>query len=241
VKDYHPAFPFEEESMDRLASVLILSLAACATLATPAPRSFEGGWDRPIDPDRDCDFVRADATLTIKVPGTEHDLAPERRRLNAPRLMRDVEGDFDVQVRVGGDFRPSAGSSVAAGLLLALPDGIHIRFEYGARRLGEEVQPYAAVRQLDAGRTPLNCTWDGGWRLWPLEAGARQAYLRLQRRGDLLRAFLGPDGERWTQLLPFGRRLPARLKVGLAAYSTSKEPFAPRFEWFKLVKGKARP
>src|ERR1700749_4888522 len=107
--------------MYRSLFALVLLLATCTLFAAPAPKSI---WDRPIDPDHDCKIVIKDGTATIELPGTDHDLAPKRKRFNAPRLLHHVAGDFVMQVRVSSTFRPSAKStvdkedpSVAAGLL----------------------------------------------------------------------------------------------------------------------------
>jgi hypothetical protein len=91
---------------------LALLLAACAVLDAPAPEPFKSGWDKPVDPSRDCKFHIKGGTVTIELPGGDHNLAPNRDRFNAPRLLRDVQGDFVMQVLVSGSFRPSAKSSV---------------------------------------------------------------------------------------------------------------------------------
>ena len=72
---------------------------------------------------------------------------------------------------------------------------------------------------------------------WPLPAKAEQAYLKLERRGLYFRAFLSPDGEKWGPITgPFGTLGRPKLKVGLAAYSTSAEPSKVRFDQFKLTR-----
>ena len=128
--------------MFRTTCALLLFLISCAVFAAPAPKS---SWEC-IDPDHDCKFdVKKDGTVTIELPGGDHDLNPYRNRSNAPRLLRELEGDFVVQVRVSGSFRPSAKSSVedqdsrvAAGLLLIPADKNYIRLEYEASRINEE-------------------------------------------------------------------------------------------------------
>lgn len=97
--------------MIRYIPALVLILDTCTMLAAPAPEPFKSGWGKPIDPNRDCKFVIKGSTLTIELPGGDHDLAPKRERFNAPRLLREVEGDFVMQVRVSGSFLPSVKSS----------------------------------------------------------------------------------------------------------------------------------
>src|SRR4051812_29851138 len=116
--------------MSRCLHTLALLALACAANAAepepdPEPNPFESGWDKPTDPDKDCKFRREKSGLTITVPGKDHDLSAERKMMNSPRLLRDVEGDFIATVRVGGDFTPSLNSTtpqrvpfVGAGLVL---------------------------------------------------------------------------------------------------------------------------
>src|SRR5262249_48178441 len=65
-------------------------------------------WSDVVNPDGDCKFYHDESSdrVTIGVPGTPHVLSAEIGRLNAPRLLRAVQGDFEVYVRVGGVFHP---------------------------------------------------------------------------------------------------------------------------------------
>jgi hypothetical protein len=104
--------------MNRLAAMLGALLAA-AVMAAPAPRPrpatpWVTGWDKPVDPLGDCRFHREGDKLTITVPGEGHELDVGDKPLNVPRLLRDVEGDFVMQVRLGGGCTPGK----AAGILL---------------------------------------------------------------------------------------------------------------------------
>src|SRR5262245_63307451 len=87
----------------------ILALACvgltCAALGAPAPSKRDSTllvttWSEQVDPDKDCKFVKDGDALVIEIPGKDHDLWPRDRQMNAPRLLKEVEGDFDVQVRV---------------------------------------------------------------------------------------------------------------------------------------------
>jgi regulation of enolase protein 1 (concanavalin A-like superfamily) len=229
--------------MCRLALTLMFALAACAALAAPAPepRPFETGWDKPIDPDKDCRFRIDKGVLTITVPGVDHDLGVERGLMNSPRLLRDVEGDFVAQVRVKGTFQPSATSStterlpfVGAGLLLMASDQTYIRLERAALRRSDDVKTYANWELRQDGKWVLS----GDATVLPLED--KDTYLRLERKGDKLLAWASHDGDKWSELPPLEVKLPARLKVGVSCGGTSTDVFAPRFDHFKLTPA-ARP
>lgn len=231
---------------------LLSLLAACVVLAAPAPK---GGWER-VDPDHDCKIIIKDNTVTMELPGGDHDLAPKRGRFNAPRLLREIDGDFIMQVRVCASFLPSSKSSVdgedprvAAGLVLIPADKHCIRLEYGAYRRKGEQDSVPSFRMR--GEQIWNVE-EGGWELpWKQQirkGKEERIYLRLDRRGNAIYRFLSPDGEKWyagsdtrdgtierTISVEFSA-LPAKLKVGLAAYSTSTEPFKVLFDQFKLIR-----
>jgi regulation of enolase protein 1 (concanavalin A-like superfamily) len=193
------------------------------------------GWDKPVDPDKDCKFIRDKDTLTIEVPGKDHDLAIERDLMNSPRLLRDVQGDFVALVRVSGTFKPSQDSTsnerlpfVGAGLLLMADEKTYLRLERAALVKGGEVKTYAnwELRQ------------DGKWVLWgeekiqPLEDKA--TFVRLERKGDKFLASVSHDGKEWKEMEPLELQLPAKLKVGVSGGGTSMNVFAPRFDQFQV-------
>jgi hypothetical protein len=189
---------------------------------------------------------------------------PKRKRFNAPRLIRELEGDFVMQVRVCGSFRPSAKSSVegksprvAAGLVLIAADKDYIRLEYECHRRTEaERAPNKGVPKEKQRRKPelrigpafkMLGTQNVQGELEPPwkqdhKAKEEQIYLRFERQGNVFRQAISPDGKAWTTFASGEGflNLPRTLKVGLAAYSTSTEPFKVRFDKFKLVEGQQK-
>src|SRR5262245_24173007 len=206
--------------MSRCLHTLALLALACTAFAAdpepdPEPNPFEKGWDKPTDPDKDCKFQREKGGLTITVPGKDHDLAAERKVMNSPRLLRDVEGDFIAFVRVGGDFTPSLNATtnervpfVGAGLVLMDGEKTYIRLERASLRQARVVKTYANWELRK----------DGAWELaghagvCPLKEKA--TYLRLQRKGDKILGAASEDGKSWTDLKPLELKLPAKLKLG---------------------------
>jgi regulation of enolase protein 1 (concanavalin A-like superfamily) len=228
--------------MHRALCALVVLLTGCVVLAAPAPadRPWVAGWDKPVDPDRDCKFIRDKDTLTIEVPGKDHDLAIERNLMNSPRLLRDVGGDFVAQVRVRGTFLPSQTSTsterlpfVGAGLLLMASEQTYIRLERAALRRGDEVKTYANWELREDGKWVLA----GDATVQPLED--KPTYLRLERKGDKLLASVNHDGKEWKELNPLEVKLPSKLKLGVSGGGTSMDVFTPRFDQFQLKqKGK---
>jgi regulation of enolase protein 1 (concanavalin A-like superfamily) len=218
-------------------------LFACAILAAPAPveRPWLTGWDKPVDPDNDCKFIRDKGTLTLEVPGKDHDLAVERNLMNSPRLLRDVEGDFLAQVRVSGTFQPSRESTsterlpfVGAGLLLMADEKTYVRLERAALRLQGEVKTYANWELRQDG----NWVLAGDASVQPLEDKA--TYLRLECKGDKLLPSVSQDGKEWKELPPLDIKLPAKLKLGVSGGGTSMDVFAPQFDQFQLKRERGK-
>lgn len=236
-----------------------------------------------MDPNRDCKIRRANGTLIIEMPGADHDYDPVRDRLNAPRILRDIEGDLEIQVRVRIDTRPSTQStvkgqpsSVSAGFLLMYPEkgrSICCRMEYSVLQQGIGLDSYSEAPMLAGPRRErasrkgvgehgcavlkdwfckkrnsnmtwereqlkqFQVIWDRGWQEWPLAAKADYAYLRLELQGSGdYHFFMSPDGEKWTRLVAQSGP-PAKLKLGLAAYSTSSEPSKVQFDRLKITRG----
>jgi regulation of enolase protein 1 (concanavalin A-like superfamily) len=224
---------------------LLLLLIACAVFAAPAPKD---GWDRPVDPDNDCKITIKDGTVTMELPGGDHELDPnpKRNRFNAPRLLRDLEGDFVMQVRVSASFRPSAKSSVkgedprvAAGLVLIPAEKNYIRLEYGAYWRNEK-QTNGFSNRMRGQQLGINVEYVH-WNPKDWVPNEEHIYLRIEREGNWIRNVLSPDGKTWERHNSSkDPKLPSKFKVGLAAYSTSTEPFKVRFDQFKLIRGEKK-
>lgn len=237
--------------MFRSSCTLFLLLITCALQAAPAPKSI---WNRPIDPDKDCKITIKDGTVTMELPGGDHDLSPKRKRFNAPRLLCEMDGDFVMQVRVRALFRPSDKSSVdgedpmiAAGLLLIPFERNYIKLDYWACRIKENQSNLIGFR-LRGKKLGINS--EAGFipeALKPplkqvLPVDEEQIYLRIERQGHSIHEAVGRNGKTWISNVSLEdlQGLRKKFKAGLAAYSTSTEPFKVRFDQFKLIRGRKK-
>jgi tetratricopeptide (TPR) repeat protein/predicted Ser/Thr protein kinase len=192
-----------------------------------------GEWGTSMDPDGDCSFRMEGGALTIRVPGTAHDLSTELNRLNGPRTLRDVTGDFSAEVKISSAGRPGARGTVpgrlpytAAGLLLWQDRDNYFRLEQAAVRRDGTVEAYAAFELRQDGQRKAPETFR------PLgEAVA----LRLERRGNQVFGAVAQGGGPWLPYPPFQVTFPAQLHLGVAAVNTSTEPFQARFEDFRIT------
>jgi RNA polymerase sigma factor (sigma-70 family) len=192
------------------------------------PRVTLPGWGQPFNPDGDCAIATEENGLVIRVPRTPHDLSAETGRVNAPRVLQEVEGDFSIQVKVCGTIRPTAPGSVAGhlayqagGLLLWGDNRNYVRLERAALNRDGVVRPAAAFEARVKGEL----------------AGARSrdlpdqdAWLRLERRGNQVFGSVSPDGREWTPLEPLEVEFPAKVRVGVTAVNAARQPLSVRFE-----------
>jgi regulation of enolase protein 1 (concanavalin A-like superfamily) len=207
------------------------------------PRTdFEGkeleGWGTLIDPDGDCDVQVEGKALVMNVPGTLHDLNADIDKYNAPRILREVEGDFQMTVKVVGEFKPGAGSNRRGGLpfngggLFVWRDSDNfIRLERGAVMRNGKVGVFSIFEEREGGSS-------GAQHNGPLAPGT--THLKLERRGGRIYGFTSKDGKRWVPLKPIDTVWGPELKIGLDAINSSDAPFTVRFENFSVKTKKPR-
>ena len=199
----------------------------------PEPTGRElAGWGLAVDTGKDCEFVPEEKKLTIRVPGTWHDLNPDTGKLNSPRVVREVEGDFVVKVKVEGEFKPGGKSTnprsvpyYGAGIIIWSDSDNFIRLERGALLRNNKITTTVAFEERE-----------GGYRgaVHNITSQPGPVYLRLERKGSRISGAVSFDGSAWRPLKPIDTVWPAKLKVGLAAISSSSEPFAAQFTEYSL-------
>jgi hypothetical protein len=215
---------------------LIVAVVVNAAPA-PIPKPWINFWDTPIDKRGKCRFDRRGERLTIIVPGKGHDFDVGASRLNAPRLLRGVNGDFVAQVRVGGDFGP--------------PDVADYRPPFPVRRAGLLVAGeklfvrFLRAIDLDSKRQALIINIAGSHRgkrherEWVVAGPSPDGpvFLRVERRGGSIEMTHTDDGKRWSRTLgPLAVGLTGNLKVGVIAEATASGTFEPVFDHFDLTK-----
>jgi regulation of enolase protein 1 (concanavalin A-like superfamily) len=230
--------------MFRIGRVLVFVVATGVLVApaTAEERKTETlkGWGQIIDPDSDCLFREAKGKLEVTVPGTAHDLNGGFQQYNAPRVLQEVEGDFILQVKVSGDFKPGDTASApgryafnGAGLILWESEKNYIRLERN-------------IWVTPEGKTfcfpPLFEHWKDGQYMKTNPEHTEEpffkdrfTYLRLERRGDKIQAAVSHEGREWMSLKAITVELPKKVRVGVAAINTSKRPFTVEFEELKLT------
>lgn len=185
-----------------------------------------------IDPDGDCEIRIEDGAIAIEVPGTHHDLNASIGKFNAPRVLREVNGDFEARVKVTGDFQPEEPTTRdgafpyhGAGLVVWVDQDRHCRVERGAVFRNGQIGAFLLFERREAGDRTVN------------ENGALSkgdVYLKITRKGSRVTAASSKDGVVWTRSRPVVVDWPARVKVGLEAVNSAFSPLSVRFEEFSL-------
>lgn len=192
-------------------------------------------WGTVVDPDGDCRVRQDGDRITITVPPTHHDLTYTDKfmKLNAPRVLKPVTGDFRLEATVPAVPLPAKGTSssgahsfVSGGLLVWADDKNFIRLDRAAE--GESGSEFVWVERFTDGMSAAQ-------KLHPVKNLATA--LRVERRGDRLtfaiRQALDPDA--WEEVHAEDVKLPAAVRVGAHAINTTTREFAPRLEGLRLT------
>ena len=199
----------------------------------PAPPGARlADWGRRFDPDGDCTFNLQGGSLTIDVPPTPHDLSIETGQYNAPRVLREVDGDFRLQVKVCGDMQPRVAGSVpgrtayqAGGILLSSDERNYVRLERAAFNQDGKITQCLVFQSRFKGRRGLTHM---------VGIPAKDTHLRLERRGNRLRAFVSADGRLWHSLPNIDIDLSPKVQVGIAVINTTQQLLQVRFEKLQM-------
>ena len=231
--------------MPRRRRLLLLAAAVCLIVVvgylTAQKTKTIHGWGTLIDPESDCTTKEEAGKLTITVPGGTHDLNMALGGMKAPRIVREVDGDFTAQVKVSGEFQPGdqpadpkTAALNAAGLLLWQDEKNYLRLERNGWWSTED--------KTTACYAPLIEYYLGGdyQGTRPKVDSAeffkgRSTWLKLERRGDKVTAFYSHDGQDWTMAEEIMVEFPRRILAGVDAVNTSKNPFTVEFEEFRVV------
>jgi regulation of enolase protein 1 (concanavalin A-like superfamily) len=191
-------------------------------------------WGDVIDPDGDC-RIAVDPQrdrATIFVPGRPHILSAEIGRVNAPRVLRELKGDFDVKVRVTGTDHPGGRATASqyapyhgAGILVWQDQENYVRLEIATDLQRGKSRSYVNFEYRKEGSLVVSSG---------LPNGDGSNHLRLKRRGNEIHAAFGPDGLRWTSFPPLFAKLNDRLNVGVLAINTATKPLTAELEGFEV-------
>jgi len=230
-----------------------LWVLATPTVSQSAPQIVKG-WGDVTDPDGNCKVTVDGGKVTISMPGGQHDLWPEKNKtgkVNAPRILQSVEGDFVVTVKVTGAIKPQKGTMVPklgsggpfqGGCLLIWQDeNTFMRFDrcgvYSASK-----DKNLAFFYLQAFKDTKRVTDKESKKVINLFKEGQldeDGYLRLERKkGKVYPSFSQDGGKTWLVLAPpsVSTDLPQKVKVGVGAVNNTTKAFSVQFQDFEVKK-----
>jgi hypothetical protein len=215
-----------------LVFVLVDSLA----LADEPTYGSVNGWGSLVDPDRDCSFTISNDYVGIKIPATPHDLSAELKRMNAPRVVQPMEGDFEIEVEVWGIQQPelptinTRTAYCGNGLVLMQDDQNYIRLERAALRRGDTTRYYINFEQrIDGHNVRFGAPDDFAMEF---DDGI---YLKLIVQGTTVTGFVKIPNEEWHEMGKKKIDDKKPLAVGIAAVNATNSPLTASFRELRLT------
>jgi hypothetical protein len=215
--------------------LLILVLVAAA----PPPKDTEAdklrrAWGETIDPEKDCTFKLDGDKLRIKIPETTHTLTPEDGSSKAPRVRREVAGDFDVRVTVVSVTAPDPGGPgmTAGGLVVgpSIETFVGLSRYTPAGETDEATRPTALFHHY---RTTGTGTASFGI---PPADRPKPLHVRLVREKNLVTGYTSPDGRTWDKRDSNEVAWPDKVYVGVFTSHSTGKPVEGVFEGLQITK-----
>ncbi len=181
------------------------------------------GWEAS-DPEKEnpSTFDTKDGVLKLKIPSGK-DLYGEN--LTAPRLLKTVSGDFEIETRV--KFSPSQ-SYQGAGLLIFRNDNNYLRLERGFGGTGGGDSGIRFDKREDETYEPVAMQ-----DKFPTEA--REVELKFRRVGKDFTAFWREAGKsEWIEVGKVTNSYPEALQIGLIGVNTA-DKITAEFAYIRLL------
>lgn len=222
-----------------MGRLLIAGLLTTSVLAAaPVPKDETGRIARVYgavhDPDKGAEFRNAGDTLHVSVPVGPRLLVPAHQVLNAPRVWREVKGNFTVTVKVSFHVRSKvpavhedAFASRAGGGLVVWRDDAHALTLTREERASDGT-PDEYFRSECHTKGSVSGSADA-------TAPGKSGYLRVLRWEKGLVCSYSLDGKKWKPLGSYVAEWGETLKVGVVAENGFKGPFEVAFDEYTLT------
>jgi len=227
----------------RLSLAVYLFLTHSGFAADKAPSKDSqplltfNGWGTYEDPTAATKLSFAGDVLTLRAFDGYVDNFPQGK-VNSPRIVRPVTGNFDAQVKVI-ELDPAEPGTVHANLgnfptayhagtlLLRADDKNMVRVERISMARRGRQSHLAAVQVIQGGQTLA---------YHPQEVEEKPVILRMQRESNrLLASFSQDDGRNWTEFPSVDVEfLPEKIKVGVSMTSNTQIGSLVRFRDYRL-------
>jgi hypothetical protein len=220
----------------RLACLLLVVPAVLVAAPVPPEARVRDAYGVWLDPDKDCKYEVRDGKLRVAIPDAHHSMYPNPGKWNAPRLWREVEGDFTVTVRVSFPIRsaaPTADESrlafAAGGLIAWAGDDDHVRVVRREHTSNGQPEEWFGRFPPYLGGKGERIAYSSG------QLPGEAAYLRLERRGDKITSGHSRDRSAWYEFAAVAVKWGEKVRVGVVAENGYNAPFAAEFDEYTLT------
>ncbi|MBP3955666.1 hypothetical protein J8F10_10275 [Gemmata sp. G18] len=199
----------------------LVTLIACTTslvVAAPVPPEDNGtrlarAYGAWVSPQRDCEFTLKNSELRIRLPAVDRVLGSGREGVSdeAPRVLREVEGNFVAVVRVSvpaPEREPEGSGPYRSGGLMAV--GTEGPFVVVRRCVGSVNGNRNAVWSRVSGSESVD-------RIQRLRMPDDAGFLRLSRAGQNVVAGWSRDGKAWKDFGPAEVPWGTKVRIGVVA------------------------
>lgn len=234
--------------MGRAVLLVLLLVSATAVVAAPVPKENDAArlarvYGTPyefadpshcaMDGERLRVFVGPGSRTLFHIRDARGRMLAARRLstdyspVGAPRVWREVTGDFTLTVRVSFAGDPDRARETdglrAAGLVA-----------------WAESNNFLVLARTGRHGVHLSYTHPEGVRVGDASAGgdAAELFLRFRREGGYVTSGHSPDGKKWTDFFPDAVEWGDTVKVGVYAKNLHDDPYEVVFDEYKLTVSK---
>jgi regulation of enolase protein 1 (concanavalin A-like superfamily) len=226
-----------------MSRCLIVGLLLTPVLmAAPVPREDDVGRMHRIygtthDPDDGAEFRPSGNTLRIVVPHEPRLLSPWSKMFNAPRVWREVRGDFTATVRVSFPIRSAiprkheevSESRSGGGLVVWLDEQNLLTVTRDEHEFeGEPGEFFRSELRNEGSATGYS----------KYSAPTQSGYVRAERTEKQFVGSYSTDGKTWKRLDSYELEWGESTRVGVVAENSYKAPFEIVFDEYVLTRTK---
>lgn len=218
-------------------TLLLALLVPVASVAAPIPKGTDADrlkklFGTPVDADKACTFELIEGDrLRVRAPASHQTQIPFTDLVNVPRVVREVEGDTVLRVKLSDAIDPDAGpglgavariATAGAGLVISDGNGTRVLFyQRRSRRNGKWATGLVFSR-----------AWPEYYEICPRQAPGDEAvtHLRLIVRAGRVTAESSRDGKAWNQVIAKDVPLTGKMNAGVFVLQHTNKRYEAIFD-----------
>lgn len=225
-------------------ALLVALVVPTVAVAAPVPKAAGGKklsetFGEQVNPDSTCKYEPAgNGGLRIVVPTTHPVHEVDHGRTVSPHMVRKVDGDFVLTVRIQHTFNKEAGKAEAAKQKTMVAAGIGFTDADDARNTfsvchmntkGGDKWTTGRLMQI------MHRGGGSGSGSSGQDAADKPAYLRVTRKGEEIKSEFSADGKKWQNFSTMKiNTLGAAVNVGPVACQSTDAEYSVEFTEYEI-------